>query len=213
MKEYLRLKSSQEIPRIPLNGSIDLTYRCNNNCRHCWLRISSKSPEEQNELTIDEIKKLVDDARSMGCCRWSISGGEPMLRPDFAKIFDYITRKSISYSINTNGTFITPKIAKLMKRKGSKMVVLYGATPEVHDHITRNPGSFEAAMRGFSYFKEAGVAFTVQLLPMKDNYHQFQDMIRLAESLSPHWRFGATWLYLSASGDQERNKEIKRQRL
>lgn len=201
------------MPRIPLEGSLDLTYRCNNNCRHCWLRIPSDSPEKENELTFDEIIKVVDEARSMGCRRWSISGGEPMLRPDFAEIFDYVTQKSVSYSLNTNGSLITPEIARLLKRKGTKMVVLYGATAEVHDHITRHPGSFEATMKGFAYLKEAKAGFVVQLIPMRDNYHQFNEMKNLAESLSRHYRVGAAWLYLSARGDLDKNKEIMRQRL
>lgn len=213
MKNYVKIKKVEALPRLPLEGSIDLTYRCNNNCRHCWLRIPGNSPEMENELSFEQIRQIVDDARKMSCRRWFISGGEPMLRPDFADIFDYITRKSVSYSLNTNGTLITPGIARLMKRKGTKMVVLYGATAEVHDHITRTPGSFEAVMKGISYLKEAGAGFIVQLIPMQDNYHQFKDMVRLAESLSPHWRVGAAWLFLSACGDPERNEEIKRQRL
>ncbi len=190
-----------------------MTYRCNDNCRHCWLRISPNAKEKKDELSFAEIKGIVDQAKAMGCHRWSISGGEPMLRPDFAEIFDYLTSNSNSYSINTNGTLITPKIARLMKRKGTKMVVLYGATAKVHDQITRNPGSFEATMAGFAYLKEAGAGFIVQLIPMKDNYHQFKDMVNLAESLSKYHRVGAAWLYLSACGDKERNAEIIRQRL
>lgn len=213
MPEYLELKEVRDIPRLPLEGGIDLTYRCNNDCCHCWLRIGPGSPERCRELALDEIKAIVDEARKMGCRRWSISGGEPMLRPDFAEIFDYITSRSISYSLNTNGTLITPEIAQLMRRKGNKMVALYGATAEVHDHITRNPGSFDATMQGFAYLKEAGAGFTVQLIPMRDNYHQFNDMIHLAQSLSRYWRIGAAWLYLSAYGDTERNREIMYQRL
>jgi len=213
MPEYLKLKKSNTVPRLPLEGNIDLTYRCNNNCRHCWLRIAPNAEEKKQELSLLEIKALVDEARKMGCRRWSISGGEPMIRPDFAEIFDYITSKSASYSINTNGTLITKKIAQLMKRKGSKLVVLYGATADVHDHITRNSGSFEAAMQGFAYLKEAGAGFIVQLIPMRDNYHQWDQMQILAQSLSPHWRCGAPWLYLSAYSDAEINQEIKQQRL
>jgi len=142
-QEYLQKIKINSLPRLPLEGSIDLTYRCNNNCRHCWLRIPSDSSEKKAELTFAEIRKIVDEARNMGCRRWSISGGEPMLRTDFSEIFDYITGNSASYSINTNGTLITPQIAKLLKRKGVKMVALYGATADVHDNITRNPGSFK----------------------------------------------------------------------
>ncbi|MDP2924720.1 MAG: radical SAM protein [Candidatus Omnitrophota bacterium] len=213
IQEYLKEIKINNLPRLPLEGSIDLTYRCNNNCRHCWLRIPPDSSEKREELTFEEIRKIADEARKMGCRKWYISGGEPMLRPDFSEIFDYITNHSNSYSINTNGTLITPKIAKLMARKGVKMVALYGATAEVHDHITCNPGSFEATMRGFAYLKETGAGFIVQLIPMKDSYHQFKEMVKLAESLSKYYRIGAPWLFLSASGDRQRNAEIIHQRL
>jgi MoaA/NifB/PqqE/SkfB family radical SAM enzyme len=213
MQDYCERITVRDGPRLPLEGSIDLTYRCNNTCRHCWINLPANSPEKEDELTFDQITRIVDEARAMGCRRWAISGGEPMLRADFPEIFDYITRKSVSYSLNTNGTLINPQIACLMKRKGSKMVALYGATAEVHDHITRTPGSFDATLRGFAYLKEAGAGFIVQLIPMKDNYFQLKEMIRVAESLSPLWRIGASWLYLSACGDSERNREITRQRL
>ena len=203
----------KEIPRLPLEGNIDLTYRCNNNCRHCWLSLPANAPEKKNELTFDEIRRIVDEARAMGCRRWSICGGEPLLRPDFPEIFDYLTRKAVSYSINTNGTLITPEIARLLTRKGTKMIALYGATAEVYDHVTRNPGGFEKVMRGFEYLKEADAGFLVQLIPMRANYHQWEDMIALAKSLSKHWRCGAPWLYLSGDGSEQRNKEIQAQRL
>ena len=213
MSDYLKIHKTFQLPRLPLEGRIDLTYRCNNNCLHCWLRIPSDSKEKKNELSLEEIKELVDEARQLGCRRWSISGGEPMLRPDFADIFDYITSKSASYSINSNGTLITRPIAKQLKRKGRKMIDLYGATAEVHDRITRKLGSFAAAMQGFAYLKEAGARFIVQIVPMKNNYHQLQDMLALAETLSPHYRFGAVWLHSSACDGREKNREIRGQRL
>jgi MoaA/NifB/PqqE/SkfB family radical SAM enzyme len=176
-----------------------------------WLPANLR--EQKEELTFDEIKRIVDEARSMGCRKWSISGGEPMLRPDFPEIFDYVTRKAVSYSLNTNGTLITPEMATILKRKGTKMVALYGATKETYDHVTRHPGGFEKVMRGFSYLKEAGAGFIVQLIPMRDNWHEWDEMQELAQSLSSHWRIGAPWLYLSASGDPRVNEEIRRQRL
>lgn len=212
-QEYLQITKINNLPRLPLEGSLDLTYRCNNNCRHCWLWLAPEAKEKKDELSFEEIKQIVDAARKEGCRRWSISGGEPMLRPDFPELFDYISRHSCSYSLNTNGVLITPEIARLLRRKGVKMIALYGATARVHDYITRSPGSFEAAMQGFAYLKEARAGFTVQIIPMKDNYHQFKEMLKLAESLSRHYRIGASWLYLSASGSLEKNKEIRQERL
>jgi len=201
------------IPRLPIEGSFDLTYRCNHNCRHCWLRLPENAVEKSDELGFSEIRRLADEARGLGCRRWSISGGEPMLHPDFAEIFNYLTKKAVSYTLNTNGTLVTPAIARLLKRQGVKLVALYGATPEVHDHITRVRGSFAALMRGISYLKEAGAGFTIQVVPMKDNFQQYEQMVKLANSLSPSWRVGAPWLFLSASGSAARNRGILAQRL
>lgn len=206
------IKTEKSLPRLPLEGEIDLTCRCNNNCRHCWIRLPADDPMGEKELSVDEIGRIADEARAMGCRRWSISGGEPMLRTEFAEIFDRLTRRSLPYSLNTNGTLITPSIARLLKRKGAKMIALYGATAEIHDHITRTPGSFEAVMRGFAYLREAGTGFIVQLIPMRDNYHQLDAMIALALSLSPEYRLGAPWLFLSADRSPARNREISKQR-
>ena len=203
----------KEIARLPLDGNLDLTYRCNNTCRHCWLWLPPDAPRGREELSFAELRRIVDEARRMGCQAWTISGGEPLLRPDFAEIFDFITGKSVHYSLNTNGTLITPEIARLLTRRGNKMVALYGATAEVHDGVTRNPGSFEATMRGFAYLKEAGASFVVQIVPMRANYHQYDAMLALAQSLSPHYRVGAPWLWLSACRSDARNREIARQRL
>ncbi len=199
--------------RLPLEGHLDLTYRCNQNCRHCWLRVPPGDPERDRELSLDEIKNIVDQARVLGTRRWSISGGEPLLRPDFPEIFEHLCAKAVSYSLNTNGTMITPEIARLLTRKGTKMVALYGATRETYDHITRNPGGFEKVMAGLRYLKEAGAGFIVQLIPMRDNWHEWGKMQDLARSLSKHWRVGAPWLYLSSCRDPVRNAEIARQRL
>ena len=213
MSRFVSRRQVGMYPRIPLKGSLDLTYRCNNDCRHCWLRIPSDFSGAGRELGFEEIRRIVDEARAIGCREWTISGGEPMLRPDFSDIFNYVTVRSIPYTLITNGTLITPEIARLMKRPGSKLVSLYGATSDVHDHITRAPGSFRALERGIAMLREAGTGFTVQLVPMKDNFHQFREMVRLAESWSPDWRIGAAWLHLSAWGDREKNKEILAQRL
>jgi len=199
-------------PHLPLNGSIDLTYRCNNSCRHCWLHQPDTRKVRERELSFQEWVAIIDQARAMGTRTWAISGGEPMLREDFSDLLDYITSKASSYSLNTNGALITPAIARRLS-PGDIMIALYGADPAIHDHITRNPGSFEQAQQGMAYLREAGVRYTVQIVPMKDNFHQWEEMHALAQRLSPDYRIGTTWMHLSASGDRVRNREIIAQRL
>lgn len=201
------------LPRLPLKATVDLTYRCNNSCRHCWLWLPAGAPEQDDELGTDEWRDVIDQARALGTHDWGISGGEPMLRPDFAEIFDYATSRAVRYSLNTNGTLITPEIARLLRRKGSKMVAVYGATAEVYDRVTRHPGGFEALVQGLSYLKEAGAGFMVQLIPMRENWHQWDEMVEFAWRWSRHYRDGAPWLYKTACGDAARNAEIERQRL
>jgi radical SAM protein with 4Fe4S-binding SPASM domain len=213
MRRYVRRREVASYPRLPLKGSLDLTYRCGNDCRHCWLRLPAGSAGATNELTLEEIRRIADEARSLGCREWTISGGEPMLRPDFAEIFELLTSRSARYTLVTNGKLVTPGIARLLKRPGAKLVSLYGATAAVHDRVTRTSGSFEALERGISLLREAKAGFTVQIVPMKSNIGDLEAMIRLAESWSPDWRFGAAWLRLSANGDPLRNREIAAERL
>jgi len=210
---YVNYDNARPTLRLPREGWIDLTYRCNNHCRHCWLQLPVNDKDKERELSFNEIRQIADEARQVGCNHWSISGGEPMLRSDFSDIFDYLTHRASNYSLNTNGTLITPALAKLLTRNGNKMVAIYGADADVHDKITRSPGSFEACIRGCAYLKEVGASFTVQLIPMRDNYHQLDEMIDLAKSLSSSYRIGAAWLYLSAKRQPQRNREIIRQRL
>ena len=213
MSRFVSRRQVGAYPRLPLKGSLDLTYRCGNDCRHCWLRLAPDAPETISELSLDEIRRIAGEARAMGCREWVISGGEPMLRPDFGEIFSALVDRSSWYTLNTNGALITPGIARLLRRKGTTLVALYGATAAVHDAVTRNPGSFAALVRGVAYLREAGAAFTVQVVPMRTNFAGYDAMVRLAESWSPSWRVGATWLYLSASRDARRNRDILAERL
>lgn len=213
-QSYFSKKEIRKYPRLPLEGNIDLTYRCNNRCLHCWSWETNNIDNSSQELSFDEIKDIVLEANSLGCKTWNISGGEPMVHPEFIRIFDFITSNSLNgYGLNTNGTLITPDIAELMRRKGLKMIALYGATEEIYDKVTRHPGGFQKLLKGISLLQKAEVNFVMQLIPMKANWHQWDEMIKLAQELSPQWRLGAAWLYKSKSTNPLINLEIEKQRL
>lgn len=216
-KSHVVSSRSVSFPRLPLEAELDLTYRCNNNCRHCWLRIPADAEDASEELSADRIREIVEEARSLGCRTWSISGGEPLLRPDFADIFEIIIKRAASFTLNTNGTLLTPSTARLFaergKNKGKILISIYGSEADIHDHITRTPGSHEALLQGIACLREARAEFTLQIVVMKDNFGDYGKMVEWAESRNIPWRLGASWLYLSAAGDPTKNREIREQRL
>ena len=66
---------------VPLSVHLDITYRCNERCEHCYLE-----HDGQDELTTAEIRGLVDQLAEAGVFFLTISGGEPLLRPDCFEI-------------------------------------------------------------------------------------------------------------------------------
>lgn len=62
-------RSQTQLPRLPLKASIDLTYRCDNHCRHCWLWLAEEAAEQRDELSTDEWREVVAAASSASAGR------------------------------------------------------------------------------------------------------------------------------------------------
>ena len=73
--------------RVPLDFYLEITARCNNDCSHCYINLPGGDPEAmRNELTLDEISNIADQAIELGAIYCLITGGEPLLRKDFKEI-------------------------------------------------------------------------------------------------------------------------------
>ena len=74
--------------RYPLSATLELTNRCNFNCVHCYInQPANDQVAKQRELTTDQVKKIIDDMAEVGVLFLTLTGGEPLLRPDFAEIY------------------------------------------------------------------------------------------------------------------------------
>ena len=191
-----RLREGLGGKRYPLSGTIELTERCNLDCVHCYINQPAGSAEHrQRELTTAQWKDVLDQIAAEGCLYLLITGGEPLLRPDFLEIYDHAKRKGFIITLFTNGTLMTPEIADHLAEWHPYVVeiTLYGATAETYERVTGVPGSFERCHRGIRLLRERGIPLRLKTVVMTLNVHEF-DQIRdyVQRELEMEFRFDGT---------------------
>lgn len=131
--------------QFPISGQIELTYRCNLDCIHCYCK---GSEDKKRELTTAEWKKILDEIHKEGCLYLCFTGGEPLIRDDFLELYAYAKAKGFLITIFTNGTLFTREIIEYLEKSSpySIEITLNGMTKEVYEAITQVPDSFEIAI-------------------------------------------------------------------
>jgi len=178
--------------RIPIDGSLEVTERCNLKCAHCYInRPIDDSDALKSELSRRELEAIIDQIVDEGCLWLLLTGGEPFVRPDFPDIYTYAKRKGLLITIFTNGTTITPRIAEQLSewRPFSIEVTLYGCTRETYERVTGVSGSYERCIRGIELLLQHKLPFKLKSMIMTLNIHEVWDMQAYAESLGVDFRF------------------------
>jgi radical SAM protein with 4Fe4S-binding SPASM domain len=144
----------------PLNVFWDITGKCNLCCLHCC---HTEHEEREEDLPYEETCRIADEIAAFGVKNIIISGGEPFARQDFMKILTYISSRGFdSVNVCTNGTLVTPSIARdLSLMHVNVQVSLDGDTAGLHDRIRGKPGTFEKTLRGIRYLVAAKVPVTI----------------------------------------------------
>ena len=166
--------------RIPLHGTFALTYRCNLQCRHCYA--APCAHPACDELTTDEILAIAREAVSMGCLSILLTGGEPLLRPDFCEIYTALRRMGLFVELFTNATLIDDAILECLRRSPPQLVevTVYGATPQTAERVTGRASAFDDAMVGIERMRGAGLRLRLKSILMTLNEHEFEAMAALA---------------------------------
>ena len=137
-----------------------LTSGCNLACQHCWL-----SPAYQPDggtgghLEYDLFAQAIEEGLPLGLRSVKLTGGEPLLHPDFVRIIDLLRQKELGLTIETNGTLLSRELARYLKEHstlGHISVSLDGACAETHDPFRGVKGSFDKAVQGVRWLVEAG---------------------------------------------------------
>ena len=164
-----------------------LTSRCNLNCKHCFINANTyknKEKNQQNELTTEEVKSLLDYCDEYGLQTLDFGGGEPTLRNDFIEILLHAIRKKFAVTISSNGMFDYDKLKQiiyLLKRRRERdlsiQFSLDGAKADTHDYLRGMKGCFDHLMDIFQNFKSNNVSFTVETSLYKKNITELEDII------------------------------------
>jgi radical SAM protein with 4Fe4S-binding SPASM domain len=164
---------------IPAQVVLELTYRCNLHCVHCYIDV-----EEPDELSVDEWKDVIDQLKAAGTIYLLFTGGEIMVRDDFMEIATYARRNGFLVGFLTNATLLTPDVVKdIVDLKPFAVTTsLYGTSPQVHEEVTGVAGSFEKTIAGIKMLVDSGIKPLVQTLVMKHNVHelmQIRELVRI----------------------------------
>ena len=204
-----RLHQRVQQQRIPIVGSMELTFRCNLRCQHCYAAHGHDGLPGQVELSTAEVKRILDEVVEQGCLWFLLTGGEPLMRKDFAELYLYAKRKGLLVTLFTNGTRLTPRIADLLAewQPFSVEITLYGYSQQTYERVTGIPGSHARCLQGIELLLERKIPLKLKTMLMTLNQHELGEMQKFADSLGVEFRFDA--MLNSGLQDNQKPKNLR----
>ena len=186
--------------RVPFGGSLEVTHRCNLRCAHCY----QFAPREGNEagpgrgrgprpgpadpgpaeMGLDDYRTLLDQLKDAGCLFLSITGGEPLLRPDIMDILQAADERCFSFALQTNALLLDEAVADELAELANLRVEisLHAASAEKHDAFTGVPGSFQACLDAMDRLFERNVPVLVKTIVTSLNSDELDRMVELTKN-------------------------------
>jgi radical SAM protein with 4Fe4S-binding SPASM domain len=174
---------------VPISVHLDVTYRCNERCVHCYL-----DHDDLGEMTTAEIKDILDQLADAGVFFLVLSGGEVLMRRDFFEIVEHARRLLFNVKIKTNGVMIREAEAQRLRGLGVEQIQIsvYSHRPEVHDAITKLPGSLKRTVEAIRFLKLHGLKVTIANVLMTENMRDGEGVIALAKELGVYYTLDPT---------------------
>ncbi len=190
--------------RIPLSGSIDLTNRCNLRCVHCYAGPqSSVSGSVGTGMETQRLLSLVNEITEAGCLFLVFTGGEPLMRPDFAEIYRHSKSKGLLVTVFTNATLITDEVMRLFDDLPPHTVEIsiYGASAGTYERITGVKGSYGRCVEGIRMLTKRRIDVRLKTVLMNLNEHELSAMEEMAAEYGARFRFDAA-IFPRFNGDR-----------
>ena len=169
-KQFVRRSPIPSLRYIELQ----LTDRCNLQCRHCYLGESG-----HQDLSFQQVLCVMREFEEMQGLRLLLSGGEPLLHPEFWKLNDLLMDYDFRSVLLSNGNLITKEVAK--KLRVHEVQVSLDGMKEGHEML-RGGGTFRKALKAIDHLQEAGLQVSVATMIHRGNLKEFGSLASLLES-------------------------------
>jgi radical SAM protein with 4Fe4S-binding SPASM domain len=165
---------------------LELTTGCNLNCIHCYNESEISKLNTQNELSVDEWKRIIREGFEIGCRRVQFIGGEPFLNKKLLYSLIPFARKMgyTSLEVSTNGTLITEKDLDFLKENGVDIAFsVYSYNNQTHDLITKRKGSYKKTFRAIQCALEKTIIVRASVVVMRQNEQETTETLNFLRSL------------------------------
>jgi AdoMet-dependent heme synthase len=174
-------KLLKDSPSGVYEAVISLTNCCNLHCSFCYAN-SGKTGKEF--ISLRDIRKIASQLKMLGVQIIALSGGEPLMHPDFFKILKIFRSKFKIVFLATNGYFINEKVARQLKNSRiSNVQISIEGDKKVHNLIRGNSKSYDMAKNAAILLRKQGVDVTLTPTFMKDNLSDIKKIYSLAKKI------------------------------
>ena len=183
-ERMLMMKAQQK--GVPINGSMELLPLCNLNCNMCYVRLTRAEMEKQGRMrTGAEWLELGRQMAKAGTLFLLLTGGEPLLHPDFKEIYLGLRKMGLILTINTNGTLIDEEWADFFAKNKPRRIniTLYGADGDAYESLCHYRGGFDRVVNAVKMLRQrdVDVKFGGSITP--ENIKDIPQMLKIAEEL------------------------------
>lgn len=174
---------------IPVMGLFDLTYKCNLKCKHCYI-----NEEQRKELSLEEIKTILEQLKISNTFVILFSGGEIFTRSDIVEILRYARKLNFRIELFTNGTLLDNYLIKELQELSINdiAVSLYAVSDTIHDDITGVPDSHIATINNIELLLSYGINVTIKTTIMQDNFSEIDALFNWSRERKIKHQFSYT---------------------
>lgn len=166
--------------RLPINGTFELTGRCNLSCKMCLVRVDQKRIAElgYRERSADEWIHMAEQAAGAGTLSLLLTGGEVMIRPDFCEIYEAIAKMGFILTVYTNATMVTDRVMELFRKYPPHKigVTMYGASNETYARLCRCKDGYDRFKEGLKRLAALPSHLDMRTTIVKENIGDLSEM-------------------------------------